>query len=293
MDRKLWLEWRRGGIGSSDAPVVMGVSPWSTPYLLWKEKVYGTVEKEANAAMKRGTELEAMVREMLENDTCTLLEPRNITHPVYPWMRSSLDAISLDGKMLYEIKCPGKEDHQLARQQLVPSKYYPQLMHQLACTGLPYLFYVSYYEGSYVQIKVMRNEQFITELIRNETAFWACVESKNPPEKTSKDYQEKDSDEEWKELVEEWKPVYSALKSMEEKEKTLRDRIIAISEGKNSVGNGVKLTRMECQGHIDYDRALKEYVEELNKRFPSVKFDPINVDAYRKASIQKFRLSLF
>ena len=31
-----WLEWRMGGLGASDAPVVMGVSPYSTSRTLWE-----------------------------------------------------------------------------------------------------------------------------------------------------------------------------------------------------------------------------------------------------------------
>lgn len=33
-----WLMWRSQGIGASDAPVIMGVSPWSDPVSLWMEK---------------------------------------------------------------------------------------------------------------------------------------------------------------------------------------------------------------------------------------------------------------
>ena len=33
-----WLDWRKKGIGSSDAPIIMGVSPWKTPFELWEEK---------------------------------------------------------------------------------------------------------------------------------------------------------------------------------------------------------------------------------------------------------------
>ena len=45
MDRKNiqgtseWLENRKNHIGASDAPVVMGVSPWDTPYKLWENKL--------------------------------------------------------------------------------------------------------------------------------------------------------------------------------------------------------------------------------------------------------------
>jgi putative phage-type endonuclease len=293
MDRKGWLEWRRGGIGSSDAPIIMGMSPWSTPFLLWKEKVYGSPEKKCNSAMERGVELEPIVRDMLENDLCYLLETKNVTHPVYPWMRSSLDAMTLDGTMIFEIKCPGKEDHELAKVGKIPEKYYPQLMHQLACTGLLWITYVSYYQGEYEICMLKRDEEYIADLIRKEMEFWKLVETKTPPEKTSKDYEEKDEDEEWKELVDEWKPLYESLKEMEQREKIIRDRLIVLSQGKNSIGHGVKLMRMECQGHVDWERGINESFNELKKRHPEIKIDPINWDTYRKPAIQKFRLSLF
>jgi predicted phage-related endonuclease len=33
-----WLEWRRGGIGASDLPVIMQKVDWSTPYQLSTSK---------------------------------------------------------------------------------------------------------------------------------------------------------------------------------------------------------------------------------------------------------------
>ena len=32
-------ETRRNFIGGSDAPAIMGVSPWDTPYTCWEKKV--------------------------------------------------------------------------------------------------------------------------------------------------------------------------------------------------------------------------------------------------------------
>ena len=33
-----WLIWRAQGIGASDAPIIMGVSPWSNIIALWRDK---------------------------------------------------------------------------------------------------------------------------------------------------------------------------------------------------------------------------------------------------------------
>ncbi|HEY5236132.1 MAG TPA: YqaJ viral recombinase family protein [Rhabdochlamydiaceae bacterium] len=291
MDRKEWLEWRRGGIGSSDAPIIMGVSPWSTPLQLWKDKVEGTPEKAQNAAMKRGTDLEPMIRDRLEDDFQLLLAPKNICHPDFEWMRSSLDAIDWLGHHIFEIKCPGKADHDTAMKGQVPEKYIPQLQHQLACACLPYMTYVSFYEGSYVAVKVERDEEYINILVEKEREFWDCVLNKTPPEKTSQDHQEKDSDPEWRKLVSEWRETYVSLKSCEEKEKILRAKIIEASGGASSVGGGVKLTRQECQGSIDYDRATTEYIQQIQQLLGD-SAPSLDLNAYRKPSIQKFRLSI-
>ncbi len=47
-----WLELRKNKIGASDAPIIMKVSPWKTPYRLWEEKL-GLTECVSNQAMKR------------------------------------------------------------------------------------------------------------------------------------------------------------------------------------------------------------------------------------------------
>lgn len=33
-----WEKFRLQKIGASDAPIIMGVSPWKTPFQLWLEK---------------------------------------------------------------------------------------------------------------------------------------------------------------------------------------------------------------------------------------------------------------
>ena len=53
-----WHRWRLNGIGSSDAPVIMGESAFKTPRLLWSIKTGGAREGSDTAAARRGRELE-------------------------------------------------------------------------------------------------------------------------------------------------------------------------------------------------------------------------------------------
>ncbi len=67
-----WHRWRRQGIGASDAPVIMGETPFKTPRTLWSIKTGRTQEDPAGPAARRGRELERFARRAYE---------RQIRHP--------------------------------------------------------------------------------------------------------------------------------------------------------------------------------------------------------------------
>ena len=59
---KSWEEWRLKGLGSSDAPIVMGVSAWMTRFGLWELKTGRARPQQTNWAMERGNQLEPKAR---------------------------------------------------------------------------------------------------------------------------------------------------------------------------------------------------------------------------------------
>ncbi|HSQ35834.1 MAG TPA: YqaJ viral recombinase family protein [Candidatus Binatia bacterium] len=170
-----WLHWRRGGIGASDAPVIMGLSPWQKEGELLLLKTGQKAERPANDAMQRGKRLEPLARQAYIEHTGIAVEPLCVQSSRHSWMRASLDGLSPDGGHVVEIKCPGEKDHSLAAAGTVPGKYYPQLQHILAVTGLAEIVYWSFRFGHTVLLKVDRDESFIAELIEKEVAFWTRV----------------------------------------------------------------------------------------------------------------------
>lgn len=147
-----WLKWRRSGLGASDAPVLLGVSPWVTPGELWLEKrrVLGKVNKGTweeqgeNAAMKRGKKLEPNARSLFEALTGILCEPLCAMHDELDWMRASLDGYDPSTATILEIKCPNDKAHQGALHGEIPDYYVPQLIHQCLVAGVQKVAYVSY-----------------------------------------------------------------------------------------------------------------------------------------------------
>ena len=102
------LAYRKNKIGSSDAPIIAGVSPWTTQVQLWEEKIGIREPRYANFAMQRGIDKEEEARCIFEKEIGVVFFPQVLTHKKYDWMIASLDGLSIDQDLAVEIKCPGE-----------------------------------------------------------------------------------------------------------------------------------------------------------------------------------------
>lgn len=290
MDEQQWLDWRNQGIGSSDAPAILGISPWTTPFQKWEEKVF-PVRKESNSAMERGKALEEPARQEFERLMNCSVFPLNVENTKDSWLRASLDGISMKGDILVEIKCPNKDDHLSAINKKVPEKYYPQCQHQLAVTGLQGMYYYSFDGKKGAVVEVARDKEYIEkELFPKEKQFWNMVLDRIPPELVEKDFINLENHAVWKEASEKWKGAKRALQDAEFIENLHRDQLIALSKGRNAMGNNVKLTKSIVQGRIDYTKAIEDYIDNMRSHYPQVHFKPVPLDPYRKDSFVKWSL---
>ena len=174
MEREEWLEMRRTKIGASDAAIILEISPWKTPYQLWKEKVFGSDEV-FNGAMRRGMEMEPQAREAFENLTGLCVMPKVLIHPVRNWQMASLDGITFDGDVIVELKCPNKKVHAMAKEGKLPDYYMAQVQHQMSVAEVDMAYYFSFngIDGALVEVK--RDRSFLDKLLEKEFDFWTCV----------------------------------------------------------------------------------------------------------------------
>jgi len=249
-----WLEFRQMKIGASDAPSIMGVG-FHTPYKLWRIKI-GFDEIVVNRAMQRGKEMEELARKQFSKETGIEIFPKVVQHNEFEWMIASLDGISFDGKTIVEIKCPGIEDHSIALQGNVPKKYYPQIQHQIAVTGVNSAIYYSFRDNAGVSIKVERDEKYLKELLKQEKEFYQCMIEFFPPQMTDKDFVNQNS-EIWQAVCRDVKDCKNKLEELEAREKALKDVLIKLSKGQNSTGYGVRLTKIIRKGIVNY-KAIPE-----------------------------------
>lgn len=269
-----WIEFRKTKIGASDAPIIMETSPWKTPYQLWEEKL-GIRENMMTRAMQRGTDMEQEARSAFEHNTGILVFPTVKTHAKLSWMIASLDGIDVEEKHIVEIKCPGPVDHQKALDRQVPEKYYPQIQHQLAVTGLSWAFYFSYTRSSSITIEVPRDDKFIDSMIAKESEFYNHMIEFTPPALTERDYIARD-DPQWHEYARQYISVKKQLNHLEAHEKALRGQLISLSEKSNSCGAGIRLSRIVRRGGICYDM-VPELVD-------------VDLEKYRKSPIEFWKI---
>jgi putative phage-type endonuclease len=273
MDRQEWLKWRR--IGSSDAPIIMGVSPWTTPYQLYLQKVTGQ-ERADNANMKRGRDMEETARKHLEKMTGMLFAPTNLESKQWEFMTASLDGYDADNRMIAEIKCPGEKDHAKALKNEVPEKYFPQLQHQMAVAETEKMIYFSFNGNEGVSIAVNRDDAYIKKMIQAESEFWERLLSQTPPNKTLKDEPYHEPEEGMVKKLQILKNASDQKDYWEQQEKEARKEIIEMAIGRNIQFPNAKLYQSLTKGSVQYDQ-----IPELRN---------VNLDLYRKEPYLKWTL---
>lgn len=176
-DSQEWHDWRSKGLGASDAPVVMFVSPWKTLEELWVEKVTGKSLVKENYAMKRGKDLEPIARDIYEFQYGVSMPPRTGSKGI---LLASLDGYLEQHKGILEIKSPlSKKEIEAAKLGLVPGKYYPQIQQQLYVFDANYCDYCTFDGENEIYVsRVFNDYKYQRELVRRSNWFWKQVVDK-------------------------------------------------------------------------------------------------------------------
>lgn len=156
-----WLEWRNKGIGSSDAPSIMGVG-YRTPYQVYLEKIGET--KTVNDPGKdwifeKGHKVEKQARALLEIQYGGVeFRPGLIQMIDYPFLRASMDGANFvyEGGVGKEFKLVSKAEFDAG---ICPERYFPQIQHQYMVSGLKKIDLVLCCEvGKLKQLKIKEVE---------------------------------------------------------------------------------------------------------------------------------------
>lgn len=186
MDYTDWLDWRRKGIGGSDASVVCGINKYRSPVELWMDKTGQLPYDEAGEAAYWGTQLESLVKSEFTKRTGIEVYPAHqlLQSEEYPFMLANLDGTCQHpdyGTCVFEAKTSSA--YRAGEwSDAIPDEYVLQVQHYLAVTG---------YMGAYIAVLIggntfrwkfiERDEELISMLVQLEGDFWEHVQSNVPP----------------------------------------------------------------------------------------------------------------
>lgn len=184
MDRKDWLEWRKQGIGGSDAAAIAGLSKWKSPVEVYLEKVGEIEPGEPGEAAYWGIALEDLVAQEFTKRTGLKVRRRNaiLQHPEHKFMIANIDREIVGQRSGVECKTTSAFNDGQWEGDRIPDVYTIQCQHYMAVTGYP-SWYIAVLIGGqkFIQKRIDRDEEIISYLIKIESDFWKLVESRTPP----------------------------------------------------------------------------------------------------------------
>jgi len=276
-----WLMWRRAGLGASDAPVIMGIYTYKTPFQLWEEKLGRECQEKKNQfILDKGHTIEKRARLLYEILNDKPMPPALVEYAKMPFLRASLDGYDAEKNIILEIKYVGKKELQEIRDSgKIPERYYPQVQHQLLVTGAKCVDFFAYNDelDSYTLVKCEPDNDYIHLLVEKEREFWQLVQKQTAPELTEKDYVFI-QDQEAQFLIDQWIFKKKLLDKIAEEEQALKKQILEkIKEPRVKFGL-VKISRQKRAGNIDY-----KIIPELQN---------LDLEKYRKPEIVYWRFDL-
>jgi len=220
IDHDQWLEYRRKGIGGSDAGAILGLSRYASAFSVWHDKVHGAGEFTSNEAIEWGNDLERIVAEKYAKTSGdrVLAVPALLQCDRNPFMLANVDFFILrdDAPIIYkrgevtdiprtldyedieayvdailEIKTTGiagRGNGQAWANDGVPPTYEAQGKHYCAVTGLNRVVFAALIGGQGLAIRErIYTPLAIADLVGAERKFWESVQSGEAPDPSGVD----------------------------------------------------------------------------------------------------------
>lgn len=179
-----WLEYRRLGIGGSDAAAVMGLSPFCTIRDLYYDKcgIQEIMDEEESnwVAKKVGHRLEDLVAEIFSVKTGLRVYPvrKMFRHTLFPFMLADVDFFIDFGNGrtgILECKTTNYNCQNKWANDSVPVNYEYQGRHYMAVMNLDEVYFACLYgnnENEFIIRHMERDLDIEEDLIAEEANFW-------------------------------------------------------------------------------------------------------------------------
>lgn len=188
MDRDDWLKWRRGHIGASEAPAVLGIPCYGlTARDIYDRKLGLVAESEPTPKMIIGNKMEPIIAELYCTKTGATFDRQQVPlrSKDHPFMGATLDGITSEGRIV-EFKTAslfGAWDlGNDGESETLPDHWLIQGHHQMLVWGGNSMDFAVLHPDLEVRIyPVERNEALCTSILEAEFEFWDRVQRHDPP----------------------------------------------------------------------------------------------------------------
>lgn len=258
-----WHRARTGRITGSRIGAVLGLSPWQTREDVLRAMVrqYHCAEGEftGNIATKYGHENEATARMTFELTTGLSVVDTGF-HEYEDWAGASPDGLIGDDAVL-EIKCPFKGIKKSLADQ---PHYYAQLQWEMLCTGRKKAYFYQWQPGDDTMNIVHQDQAWLDHALPEARQFYSFYLSElNNPEHLEP-LRVTIKTKEAALLVAEWDEMKENRDRADERMKEIIERLTNMSNGKNALVDGRKLTKVENEGAVSYARVVKEHCKGVD-----------------------------
>lgn len=176
MDHETWLQYRKKGIGGSDAGSICGLNPYSTAISVFQDKTQLQVEEKTdNEAMRQGRDLEEYVARRFTEETGKKVRRANAIfyQEENPFMLANVDRLIVGENAGLECKTASAYSADKWKDGHIPESYEIQCHHYMAVTGADAWYIACVVLGKeFIWRKIERDEETIQMLIRIESEFW-------------------------------------------------------------------------------------------------------------------------
>ena len=175
LDKTAWLEYRKLGIGGSDAGAVCGMNPYRTAIEVYQDKTSKEIEEFDNEAMRQGREFEDYVARRFTEATGKKVRRANAMYydENHSFMLADVDRMVVGENAGLECKTASPYSADKWEDGKIPMHYQLQCYHYMSVMNADaWYIAVLIYGREFKFYRIERDEEIISDLIRIEKNFW-------------------------------------------------------------------------------------------------------------------------
>jgi putative phage-type endonuclease len=252
-----WIQWRKEGIGASDIPAILGISPYISANKLWKIKKNIINDYQISEYAKiMGGQAEEEARISFNELTGKIFVPVCFESDVIPQFKCSLDGYC-NGE-IFEAKFVAQEYYNdLKKGKPVRPDHMAQMQWQIFITGADSAnYFVVTKSGAKLALTVSPDPKLIKTCIIEAQAFLINLNENIEPPLGKEDYYDvtMESDVDLAKAFNNLEVVKKQLDHLREQEEELRAFLISNAKHSKMSYKSMKLFKTTRAGGIDYKK---------------------------------------